>query len=92
MRVWRTNNQILGQGAGAPTGWVAADFLDSQASPGTHLLKNDDGTIFGIDPATGQGHNFPAGTDDAHTQCYLPESRAQIAYGAGVVFGILLFP
>ena len=90
MRIWRTNNQILGQGVNAPTTWVAANFLDSTASPGTHLLQNDDGTIFGV--KNGQPYNFPAGTDTGDTQCFLPESRSQIAYGAGVVFGVLLFP
>lgn len=91
MRIWRSNHHILGQGAQTPTGWVAADFVDSPLAPGMHLLKNDDGTIFGIAP-DGSGTNFPAGTDDSRTQCWLPESRSQVAYPAGVVYQILLFP
>lgn len=92
MRIWRTNQQLLGQGAQAPTGWVAGDLMPSTALPGTYLLRNDDGTIFSVS-GDGTMHNLPAGTDTAHEQCYLPESRAQIAYAAtGYVFGIVIFP
>jgi hypothetical protein len=88
MRIWRTNKPLLG----SPLSWVAGDLVASVLLPGTYNVRNDDGTILSI-AADGSEQRAPAGTDDVHSQCYLTESRAQIAYAAtGIVYGILVFP
>jgi len=87
MRIWRTNQQILAN----PTSWVAGNLLPSSGAPGQYTVQNDDGTIFGIDN-TGAQHNYPAGTDNDWTRCFLPEARTTIAFGAtGYTFGIQVF-
>jgi hypothetical protein len=92
MRVWRTNHQLLGQGANAPSGWVAGDLIPSPSKPGTWLIRNDDQTIFSVG-SDGQENNLPAGSDTVYAQGYLPESRTQLAFVAtGAVYGIILFP
>lgn len=87
MRIWRTDKQL----SLAWTYWIAGNLNPSPGSPGQFLLHNDDGTVFGVG-LDGKEHNYPAGTDDQFTRCYLPESRTAIGFGAtGAVYGILVF-